>query len=274
MTRARDHLIVCGAQHGMSASGETEDSWRKAAEDALVALKAEPFETPAGEGLRFGAPQIAATHAPPDAPLHPLPAWVRAPAPGAVRLASAAPSRAAHGALLSPRGDGQKRFRRGKLIHGLLQRLPEIAPAAREAAALRWLQRRDADETEAAALAHEALGVLHDARFAAVFGPASRAEAPIIGEAAGKAVRGIVDRLVVDAAGVIVLDFKTDRPAPSDPEQIPEAYVMQMALYRAVLQQIFPGKPVACALLWTEAPALMALPPGHLDAAFAAFAAG
>ena len=131
-----------------------------------------------------------------------------------------------------------------------------------------------ADYRNPSPLAREAMAVLHDARFAPVFGPGSRAEAPIIGEAAGKAVRGVVDRLVVNDAHVMVLDFKTDRPAPSDPARIPEAYAVQMALYRAVLERIFPGRAVSCALLWTEAPALMELPSERLDAAFASFAAG
>ncbi len=274
MTRARDRLIVCGVQHGNAGAGETEDSWRKAAEEAVVALGAEAIETPAGQGWRLGAAQSAPALEAANAGAHALPAWAKTPAPGATRAASAAPSRAAHAPLLSPRGDGQKRFRRGRFIHGLLQRLPEIAPAYREAAALRWLTRRGSEAGEAEALAREALAVLGDARFAPVFGPGSRAEAPIIGEAAGKAVRGVVDRLVVDDAHVMVLDFKTDRPAPADPARIAEAYVLQMALYRAVLQRIFPGRPVSCALLWTEAPALMEVPQGRLDAALATFAAG
>jgi ATP-dependent exoDNAse (exonuclease V) beta subunit len=37
---------------------------------------------------------------------------------------------------------------------------------------------------------------------------------------AGKlGARRIVDRLVVEDARVIVLDFKTDRPAPTDPRE-------------------------------------------------------
>jgi ATP-dependent helicase/nuclease subunit A len=276
MTRARDRLIVCGAQHGTSAAGETAVSWRAAVEDALTTLGAQKIETPAGSGLRLGSPCSAeALAAPPEAP-HALPSWAKARMTRPAAALSAAPSHAAHAqaALLSPRGDGQKRFRRGRFIHGLLQRLPELAADAREAAALRWLTRQGVGRAEADALTREAQAVLNDARFAPVFGGMSRAEAPIIGEAAGKAVRGVVDRLVVDDARVIVLDFKTDRPAPRDPADAPEAYVLQMALYRAVLAQIFPGKAIACALLWTEAPALMELPQGRLDAALAAFEAG
>src|SRR5690606_31055617 len=153
-------------------------------------------------------------------------------------------------ALFSPRRDGQKRFRRGRMIHGLLQRLPEIDAAKRREAALAWLRRQGVEASLAEAYATEALNVIEDARFAAVFGPSSRAEAPIIGEAAGRPVRGIVDRLAVGADHVLVLDFKTDRPAPQTAEATPDAYVLQLALYRAVLRQIFPGRAVRCALLW------------------------
>ena len=168
---------------------------------------------------------------------------------GAAPARSTAPSHAAEHARRAPRGDGKKRFQRGRLIHGLLQRLPELRRLI-GSGGVAWLTRHGAEEGEAQALTREALAVLADARFAAVFGAGSRAEAPIIGEAAGRPVRGIVDRLVVEPARVIVLDFKTDRPAPADPAKTPRAYLTQMALYRAVLPH-FPEKPL-CAILWTE----------------------
>jgi ATP-dependent helicase/nuclease subunit A len=194
--------------------------------------------------------------------------------PGAARIEIAAPSRLHRidPALFSPRGEGQKRFRRGRLIHGLLERLPELAPDKREAAALAWLTRQGAEEAEADQFTREALSVINDKRFAAVFSLTSRAEAPIIGEVCGKAIRGVVDRLAVEKDRVLVLDFKTDRPAPTDAADAPDSYVMQLALYREVLRKIFPGKTVSCALLWTEKPHLMELPDRRLDDVFATFA--
>jgi ATP-dependent helicase/nuclease subunit A len=41
-----------------------------------------------------------------------------------------------------------------------------------------------------------------------------------------------------------------------------------------VIRQIFPGKAVRCALLWTEAPRLMELSQTHMDGVFDAFARG
>jgi len=276
MTRARDRLIVCGAQFGNAKTGEAPESWRLAVEEGLQRCGAVACETPFGEGLRLGAPSIADPQVQTAQASVTLPSWATTPAPGGKRVEFAAPSRLMRidPALFSPRGDGQRRFRRGRLIHGLLERLPDVASSQRAAAARAWLTRQGVDNAEADAFAREALAVIEDKRFAAVFGSKSRPEAPIIGDVAGHAVRGIVDRLIIEDDRILVLDFKTDRPAPTDADKAPDAYVLQLALYREVLRRIFPGKLVSCALLWTEAPHLMPLPEARLDAVFKAFRYG
>lgn len=276
MTRARDRLIVCGAQHGAGKAGEADESWRLAAENALARLGAVACETPFGEGLRLGEITYAEARSAPAIVAPTLPAWAKATAVGAIAPTPTAPSRAAHAepALFSPRGEGARRFRRGRLIHGLLERLPDVAPARRDEAARAWLKRQGVTEDEAEAYAIEALRVIDDARFGVLFGPSSRAEAPIVGRAGAVPVSGVVDRLAVEGDRVLVLDFKTDRPAPTDIADAPETYVLQMALYREVLRAIFPAKQVSCALLWTEAPHLMPLPEEYLNAAFKRFGAG
>ncbi len=52
-------------------------------------------------------------------------------------------------------------------------------------------------------------------------------------------------------------------------EDAPAGYVRQLALYRAVLAQLYPGKRVRAALVWTETPDLMVLSDEALDAALA-----
>ena len=47
--------------------------------------------------------------------------------------------------------------------------------------------------------------------------------------------------------------------------RVPVLYLRQMAAYRAVLQAIFPGRPVTCALVWTEGVRVMTLPESLLD---------
>lgn len=275
MTRARDALIVCGAQYGNVKGGVGAGAWHESVSAALAEIGA-PCDTPFGQGFRLGALQrAAAQEAIATAPIE-APDWAsRAVATISMR-GDIAPSHAAHeaGAALSPRQDGARRFRRGLLIHGLLQRLPSIAAPARTTAALAWLARQGATGESAEAFAREALAVIDDPAIAAAFGPASRAEAPIVGAVDGRAVSGVVDRLVVQRDRVLALDFKTDRPSPRTIAQTPPAYLVQMALYRAVLRQIFPGRSVACALVWTETPHVSALPDDALDAALTALGAG
>ena len=59
---------------------------------------------------------------------------------------------------------------------------------------------------------------------------------------------------------MLVVDFKTNRPAPATIEAADPAYVRQMALYWAVLQEVFPGRVVEAALIWTDGPKLMPVP--------------
>ena len=109
-----------------------------------------------------------------------------------------------------------------------------------------------------------AFGVLDDPRFADVFGPGSRAEAAIGGTSRrlppGLAVSGRVDRLLVTPERVLVVDYKTNRPAPGDITDADPAYLIQMAVYVAVLEEVFPGRRVEAALVWTDGPRLMPVP--------------
>ena len=64
-----------------------------------------------------------------------------------------------------------------------------------------------------------------------------------------------------------MIDYKTGRPVPGGPEDVPSVYLRQMALYRAALGQVFPGRDIRAALVFTAAPRLIALPAAALDAA-------
>jgi ATP-dependent helicase/nuclease subunit A len=161
-----------------------------------------------------------------------------------------------------------RRFRRGNLVHALLQTLPEMEPARRADAALRFLARpgHGLDLAERTALLEEVLSVLQMPELTAAFGPGSLAEAPIAARFGdGQMVIGVVDRLLVEPRQVLVLDYKTNRPPPSRVEETPPAYLRQMALYRHALRLAFPGRPVRCALVWTYAARAVLLPDGLLD---------
>jgi ATP-dependent helicase/nuclease subunit A len=66
---------------------------------------------------------------------------------------------------------------------------------------------------------------------------------------------------------VLVVDYKTNRPAPDRIEDADPAYVAQMAVYVAVLREIYPNRLVEAALVWTDGPRLMAVPQDVIERA-------
>ena len=209
----------------------------------------------------------------------PLPAWIRTPAPiEPAKARYASPSALDDMATASSPSPiagvaGLGRYRRGDLIHRLLQWLPDLPEQERLPAARRWLAReRDLTDEQRQDIASAAFGVLDDARFAAVFGPGSKAEVAIAGKAVGLDLSARVDRLVVESNRVLVIDFKTNRPPPDRVEATDIAYIRQMALYRALLAEVFPGRTVEAALVWTDGPSLMPVPPEMMDEALVGLA--
>jgi ATP-dependent helicase/nuclease subunit A len=171
-------------------------------------------------------------------------------------------------ALRSPLGDdGGHRFARGRLIHRMLQSLPDLPPARRAAAAAAFVNRpvHRLGAEAAGEIVREVLAVLEHPEWAEVFGPGSVAEVPLSGMIGGRVISGQVDRLLITAAAVTILDFKSDRPPPSNAADVPSVYYRQMAAYRAALRAIYPDRPVRCALLWTDGPHLMVLDDALLD---------
>jgi ATP-dependent helicase/nuclease subunit A len=161
-------------------------------------------------------------------------------------------------------------FRRGIIIHHLLQLLPEVAEKDRIVAAQRYLARpvHDLSEGDQRSYAEEVLAVLSDAEFADLFGPGSRAEVPITGNLGAHIVAGQIDRLIVGDDRIQIVDYKSNRPPPGDAADVSPVYLCQMAAYRAVLKSAFPERTIDCALLWTDAPHLMKLPGELLDGYF------
>jgi ATP-dependent helicase/nuclease subunit A len=152
--------------------------------------------------------------------------------------------------------------RRGTLVHKLIERLPELAPAERRDAALAWLARIAADLDAAVRhdLAGSAVRVLAQPGWEDVFGPDSLAEVPIAALVGGRIVTGAIDRLVIGRDIIRIVDFKTARRPPETLELIPVAYLRQMAAYVQALGVIHPGARIEAALLYTETPVLFALP--------------
>jgi len=285
MTRARDRLYICGWE---TARGAPDDCWYRLVRDALegvaqatessfLANDREAIDTTI---LRLHSAQRetpdagAAPPRPIAAP--PLPGWAGEPAPAEPSPSRPlAPSRAEQDPpVRSPVEDVDdlNRFKRGNIIHYLLQWLPEVPPDRRAQAAAIYLARPALELTGEAQsrLAAEALAVFEDDVFAPLFSPASLAEVPISGvvgsgDGGERVVSGQIDRLLIEDGAVTVVDYKTNRPPPATPDDVQPVYLRQMAAYRALLADAYPGFAVKCCLLWTDGPRLMALPDGLLD---------
>ncbi|WP_038035804.1 double-strand break repair helicase AddA [Thermopetrobacter sp. TC1] len=220
-----------------------------------------------------------------------LPEWAMQPVAQPVAQEWLAPSRAlrpagmeedAAGAVsetervLSPLKAEQKkkaRFGRGRIIHRLLELLPEIAPETREERALAWLMRppRSLSHQEAQDIWGEVKRLLDNPDYAALFGPDSRAEVPLaarIASADGEMmVAGQIDRLVVTEREVIVADYKTMRPPPKSIDKVPEDHIRQLALYALAMRSLWPDRPVRALLIYTAEPEIIEIPPERLKAA-------
>jgi ATP-dependent helicase/nuclease subunit A len=291
LTRAEDRLVVCGWQ---TARTMAEGSWYRLVERGFERLATQrPPErfafdewgnavrhqtwqsvSPAEPGARHGTSA--------SAPLPPwagrAPDWRPLPPPEEpARPEPLAPSRPegvelgpvpAAASPLAEREGAVDRFHRGLLLHALLQHLPVLPPAARPAAARAWLDRPGQGllPDEAASLAEEVLAILTHPELAPLFGPASRAEVPLTGLIGTAVVGGLVDRLAVLPDRVLLADYKTNRRPPATEADTPVLYLRQLAAYRAVLRQIFPDRPVRCALIWTQAARVSMLPDALLDA--------
>ena len=276
MTRAEDRLVVCG-WHGKQ--GPRPEAWHPMVREAL-ADTAGPLTVPgleeAGDGLlveteQAADPKLEDPRAAATADDVTPPAWLHRMAPAEpVPPRPLAPVRGEDEdpPVLSPMAE-RVRFARGTLLHRLLQILPEVAPGEREAAGRRFLSRptHDLSEPDIETWLAEALSVLSHPEFGEVFAPGSRAEVPIIGVVGDVVVSRRIDRLRVTDTEVLIVDYKTNRPAPTSIDDVSETYTAQLADYRHLLEKVYPNQRVRCALLWTDGPHLMEVPQEMLDQA-------
>lgn len=295
MTRAEDRLIVCG-YHGKRAPNP--GTWHSLVTRALAG--AEETETrphPVGEVevSRFvwtRLPPLAAaetdaqvdveTFTPIPASLfEPLPVEEDLPRPlspsGASTLIddAAEPIIDRRSPVLDADSEPSLAVRRGLAMHKLLQMLPDLAEERRLEAAARYLARAGADwsEAEQKQALDSVAAILADARFGPLFGPGSRPEVSVMGSLTVKGkprvISGKIDRVAIHADRVFIVDYKTNRPAPASLAEVPAAYILQLALYRALLKPLYPGREVAAGLLFTEVPRLIELPELAMDDALA-----
>jgi ATP-dependent helicase/nuclease subunit A len=247
LTRAADRLLICGAK---GVNKAPQGCWHDLVLSALQPSSEEDSDAD-GKIWRFrkGAPTRVDDVLRQEKKQIAVPAWLTAKAPAT--LAAPVILRPSDTADHEPRSIGAGDTRelallRGTLVHRLLQSLPDIPAPRREKVADEFLSRRgmklSADQR--AVLVREVLRLIENKNFADLFAPGSRAEVPIVGKLSqGVLISGQVDRLSVTKDQVLIADFKTNRIPPRRIEEVPPAYVEQLAAYRAVLQKLYPDRP-------------------------------
>jgi ATP-dependent helicase/nuclease subunit A len=164
----------------------------------------------------------------------------------------------------------------GTALHALLQHLVRVPVEQREAVASRALAMLLPDAPgQHEGLVRRAISILSRPDLSHLFGPNSRAEVPFLAEALRNGepvtIAGRIDRLVETPDEILLVDFKSDANPVMEPAAIPVAYKRQLGLYALVAQQLFAGRTVSAAILWTGLESLVKLPPAALAEAAGGF---
>ncbi len=257
MTRAEDELYIAGL-HGNGRG--LEDSWYSLIKNGLA-----PIAEKDGDRLVLSSKQMAKV-----VPVHSrvqannndlaLPDFIDMPvAEEPVPSIPLSPSKMHEDESPVQSPINSKAVLRGKIIHKLLEYLPEIEESKRRDIAENFVKNSgyNFNDNEKKELVESAFRILQDARLVDIFGKNSQAEVPVVGVFGEYVLAGMIDRLVVTSDSVIIIDYKTNRTPPKAVDYVHPNYKKQMAAYKKALEEIYPDKTIKCMLIWTEGPVVM-----------------
>ncbi|SPJ23192.1 double-strand break repair helicase AddA [Palleronia abyssalis] len=274
MTRAENWLIVCAA-----GTDRPKGTWYEKITDGLSALSFQPLDSPEGakrfsngdwEGLELVVPETPLRDSNPA-----LDAWFDESPPPVVEDApllspsDLGGSKALPGEL-NPEEDPDDAMTRGTRIHLLLEHLPPDRPDEWEILTPRLLAADAVSEADLEDLLAEARGVLTAPELADLLSKPALLEVDLVASLpSGGRIAGTVDRLIVTSDHVLAVDYKSNRQVPETADGVPDGILRQMGAYAHALGQIYPGRTVETAILWTWGPRLMPLDPELVHNAFA-----
>lgn len=269
LSRAENWLIICGA----GDRGKGAESWYDQVDRALDTMGALPALFSSGPGKRLQSEnwpvdQVDQSEAAPASPVS-LPDWAVTPAPKIEPVSKPlSPSDLGGAKVLPAEGAGRDEEaakRHGRQIHRLLEILPDHPSDRWSDIASQVLSAAtdQASAQEASALLAEVAPILQDPDLAFLFADDALAEVAITAHPDGFGDRplfGVIDVLICDDDRVLVVDFKSNSVVPDSAAAVPEGLLRQMAAYCAALAEIYPGKTIDAAILWTKTGLLMDLP--------------
>lgn len=260
MTRAEKWLIVASAKD----PGDTGASWYEKIAAGLNHSGAVPYRINGADGLRLergdwtGAVSARAT-APPQVSAPFPPYFYTQPSTAADAPAPRSPSDLG-GAKALPGDTGlneEAAMLRGSHIHALLEFLPTLpVPDWPSAAAYLLPSAPDLDD-----LLREATRNIGASALAHLWDAGALPEVGITADLPGLGrMQGVIDRLILRHDTVLIVDFKSNAQVPETATTCPEGLLRQMGAYAAMAAQVWPGKRIDTAILWTRSSTLMALP--------------
>ncbi len=253
LTRAEKWLIV-GASGELDKNG---DDWHQRVEKAMRAGNAVDFITPVGSGLRMEHGSWDFADRVENSVMQPrpldLPAYFDSPAPELSQTDGTLSPSDLGGAKALP-GDGldeeeAKAF--GTLVHYVLETQMVDQPSTLPGTLSESLKQAAYDEAQA---------VLNNPDLRFVFDGATLAEVPVTAQLGRHRMHGTIDRLIVTADSVHIIDFKSNRTVPDTPQDCPEGVLRQMGAYAHAMAQVYPDRAVKLGILWTRSGQMMELP--------------
>ena len=266
MTRAEEELYVCGFAKN-SDKESSESSWYSIIKEAITpfaVVKKYDFNQllgsdnrrnyQMGEGLVVGkdfasdAPLIADNHS----------VMTQLPSLEFLNLSPQKSKKEIGEEMIYPSKLGRnqshdsdhKKANLGKIIHKILEFLPDVKIADQAARSLLiqdYLANKDLSDEERKLILRKVNNVVDDPELAEIFDhPNARAEVPIIAKIDGKMISGKIDRLIIKENKVLIIDYKTGQKNDS----LDQRYREQMRLYQAILQKIYPKKEIGYKIIW------------------------
>lgn len=161
-------------------------------------------------------------------------------------------------------------IQRGRVIHRLLEFLPDVPVEERTAQGMQYLEAIGTDWTQAQrnAVWADVDATLSDERFARILDCVSSVEVALAGmlktHSGERMIAGQIDRLVIRKGVVSIIDYKTNFRIP---EAIPPQILSQLALYQELTRQIYPNHEIECHIVWVSKPELVRVPDQLLEEA-------
>lgn len=266
MTRASECLFLAGYEKARKTGEGT--SWDELLAQGFAAAGITEDEDGIRRFIHHGAPTQA--HPQDDKPINDKTlsaqregditkrlAWAfTAPAAEPVPIRPLMPSMAQAAEVPQSVQDDKSQTARleGLFQHHLLELVGEAEPALRQEISARLIAMpprpfNAIKQDRRQMLGDKMLAFMAMPAYAPLFSEGALAEFGISGMVGTRAVVGQIDKLVVQEQALWLVDFKSGRPQTKN---VPQDYILQMALYAHLLADIYPDKDIRAEIIWLQ----------------------